>query len=133
MVPKQLLQVCTSSSSSAEPWEQEAGDGKSEPPPAHPCLSCRPPESGRIFLCESFHLAAHPSPVPAEPYMGKAGEAEPLAGGNPEFPKVTGWILVQTFTQNSHEVGKRNLGSLYPLGARNVYLFSKQTLKCFYS
>lgn len=66
---------------------------------------------------------------PRCPYMGKAEEAPPLARGNPELPEVTGWSLGQTFTQISHELGKRNLGSLYPLGARNVYLLSKQTLE----
>lgn len=88
--------------------------------------------AGYFCVSPSIWLLIHHS-CPQCPYMGKAEEAEPLAGGNPELPKVTGWSLVQTFTQISHEVGKYNLGSLYPLGARNVYLLSKQTLKCFYS
>lgn len=60
----------------------------------------RPPDWGRIFLCEAFHVAAGPS-------ISRARRALTWASrGNPELPEVMGWSLEQTFTQISHEVGK---------------------------
>lgn len=99
--------MCFSSFSfSAEPWEQEAGDGKSNLLPPIPASPAGPlTRAGYFCVSPSIWLLIH-HPCPRCPYMGKAEEEELLAGGNPEFPEVTGWILVQTFTQISHEVGK---------------------------
>lgn len=64
-----------------KPLQREDGaDGKTESPLARPCFSRRPPYLCRIFLHESFHMAAHPSLLlPRVPLHGQ-GRGSRAAG-----------------------------------------------------
>lgn len=77
----------------------EVVDGKSTSPLTHPCFSRGPlPCAGYFCMSSSIWPLIHHCFFPECPYMGKAGEEELLARGNPVFPEVMNQLLVQTVT-----------------------------------